>query len=110
MTFNHQHMTHFRVHLAQSLIDDSTPQSHVSSLPKRTPKKAKTRTPSRTTTTTKHQHPGKQTQYQLPRLIKLKEERMEGERGGDQSIKNTLISIEPAFRATFPQALVVLGR
>ena len=28
MTFNHQHMTHFRVHLAQSLIDDSTPQSH----------------------------------------------------------------------------------
>ena len=26
----------------------------------------------------------------------------------NQSIKNTLFSIEPAFRATFPQALVVL--
>ena len=79
MTFNHQHMTHFRAHLAQSLIDDSTPQSHVSSLPKRAPKKAHTRKPSkRTTTTTEQQHPGKQTQHQLTRLTKSRREERKG--------------------------------
>ena len=85
MEVKHQHMTHFRAHLAQSLIDDSTPQSPVSALPKRAPKKAHTRKPSKTTTTTtEQQHPGKKTQHQLTRLTKSQERRMEGERGGDQ--------------------------
>ena len=77
MTFNHQHMTHFRTHLAQSLIDDSTQQSHV-------PRKPTTRKRSRTTATTEQQHPAKQTQHQPTGLTKPQERRMEGEREGDQ--------------------------
>ena len=78
-------MTHFRTHLAQSLIDDSTQNLHVSAPPKKPPKKPTAMSPSRTTTTIAQHHPAKQAQHQPTKgPTNSPEGRMEGEREGDQ--------------------------